>query len=318
MKAIIYQKYGSPENLTLQEVNRPEPKADEVLVKVLAASLNQADGYMLSGTPFPLRFSAGLFRPKNQILGADISGVIERVGKEVKQFQVGDEVFGDLSGSGFGGFAEYAVAKETTVAKKPKSLTFEEAAAMPMASVTALQGLRDLGQIKKGDEVLINGASGGVGSFAVQIAKAFGANVTAVCSRRNVELAKSLGADEVIDYAVRDFTKEGKKFDLILDGPVNHALNQIEAVLKDGGRYVAFGFSMATLLLGPWKSFRTGKKFANLIAKVKQADLESVATLADKGKISPYIQQNFMLDEVPQAMNLLKNGKISGKLSIII
>ncbi|RAI92100.1 NAD(P)-dependent alcohol dehydrogenase [Algoriphagus yeomjeoni] len=318
MKAIIYETYGSPENLKLKEVNRPEPKADEVLVKVLAASVNQADGHLLSGTPFPVRFSSGLFRPKHQILGADISGVIERVGKDVTQFQVGDQIFGDLSGSGFGGFAEYAVAKEGVLAKKPKNLTFEEAAAMPMASVTALQGLRDLGKIKKGDEILINGASGGVGSFAIQIAKALGAKVTAVCSRRNADLAKTLGADEVIDYAVRNFTQEDRKFDLILDGPVNHSLNQIEPVLKGGGRYVAFGFSMEALMLGSWKSYRTGKKFATLMAKVKKDDLVLLATLADEGKIYPPIQQNFTLDEVPEALSLMKKGKISGKLVITI
>jgi 2-desacetyl-2-hydroxyethyl bacteriochlorophyllide A dehydrogenase len=318
MKAIIYEEYGTAKNLKLREVNRPEPKEDEVLVKVLAASVNQADGHLLSGTPFPVRFTAGFFKPKHQVLGADISGVIERVGKNVTQFKIGEHVYGDLSGNGFGGFAEYAVAKEKVLAKKPNNLTFEEAAALPMASVTALQGLRDLGKIKKGDEVLINGASGGVGGFAIQIAKAFGAKVTAVCSGRNVNQAKALGADEVIDYSKRNFTLENKEYDLIFDGPVNHSLREIAGVLKDRGRYVAFGFSMEALLMGSWKSFRTGKHFKTLMAKVKQADMELIAKLAEEGKINPHIQQSFTLDEVPQALDLLKNGKVSGKLVITI
>ncbi|UZD24348.1 NAD(P)-dependent alcohol dehydrogenase [Algoriphagus halophytocola] len=316
MKAIIYQEYGSTENLKLQEINQPEPKADEVLIKVLAASVNQADAHLLSGTPFPVRFTTGLFRPKFQTLGADVSGVIKRIGKNISQFKVGDEVYGDLSGIGFGGFAEYAVAKEEILAKKPKNLSFGETAAMPMASVTALQGLRDLGEIQKGDEVLINGASGGVGGFAVQIAKAYGARVTAVCSGRNEELAKIQGADEVIDYSLRDFTKEDRKFDLILDGPVNHSLSEIERVLKENGRYVAFGFSMEALLLGSWKSFRTGKKFKTLLAKVKQADLQFLRSLAEQGKIKPFIQQTYSLDQVPAALETLANGKVSGKLVI--
>src|SRR6476659_4678334 len=209
MKAMVYTKYGAPDVLALQEVAKPTPQDDEVLIKVQAAAVNAADLHFLRAAPFLVRLTAGLLKPKHPILGAAIAGRVEAVGRAVQQLQPGDEVFGDLSASGWGGFAEYVCAREEAVALKPTNLSFAQAAAVPMAAVTALQGLRDKGQIQAGQQVLINGASGGVGTFAVQLAKAFGAEVTAVCSTGNVELAEALGADRVVDYTREDFTKNG-------------------------------------------------------------------------------------------------------------
>src|SRR5687768_7488590 len=207
MKAITYYQYGSPEVLKFEEVEKPVPREDEVLIKVYAAGMNAADWHFMRATPFPIRFVSGLTKPKLHILGADVAGRIEAVGKSVKQFKVGDDVFGDLSGCGFGAFAEYVCAREDAVALKPKNLSFEEAAAVPLAAVTALQGLRDKGNIRPGQKVLINGASGGVGTYAVQLAKFFGTEVTAVCSTAKISLARANGADNVIDYTQNDFAK---------------------------------------------------------------------------------------------------------------
>ena len=218
MKAIVYTKFGPPEVLQLKEVEKPTPKDTEVLIEVHAASVNYGDWSFVRGKPFLVRLiGAGLLKPKNSVLGADIAGRVEAVGTNAKRFQPGDEVFGDLSGCGWGGFAEYACASESALALKPVNLTFEEAAAVPMAADVALQGLRDAGQIQPGKRVLINGASGGIGTFAVQIAKSFGAEVTGVCSTRNASLVRSIGADHVIDYTQEDFTKSGQRYDLILD-----------------------------------------------------------------------------------------------------
>ena len=216
MKAIIYTKYGSPDVLQFKDVEKPTPKDNEVLVKIFAASVNAADWHLLRADPILARFATGLLKPKNTILGSDIAGRVEAVGSNVKQFKPGDDVFGDISGCGWGGFAEYVCVIETALALKPTNLTFEQAAAVPMAAVTALQGLRDKGQIQAKQKVLINGASGGVGTFAVQIAKAFGAEVTGVCSTRNMDMVRSIGADHVIDYTREDFTKNGQQYDLIL------------------------------------------------------------------------------------------------------
>ena len=234
MKAIVYEKYGPPEVLQLEEVEKPTPEDDEVLVEIHAASVNSADMTMSRGEPFMVRLWSGLLKPKNTILGADIAGRVEAIGRNVKQFQPGDEVFGDISGCGWGGFAEYVSVPGNALALKPANMTFEEAAAVPQAAVVALQGLRDKGLIQPGQKVLINGASGGIGSFAVQIAKSFGAEVTGVCSTRNLDMVRSIGADQVIDYTQEDFTKSGQRYDLILDiaakGSVSdykHALSPI-------------------------------------------------------------------------------------------
>ena len=318
MKAIINQKYGTPDILELREVERPEPKANEVLIKVLAASVNKADWHLLRGEPFPVRIMGGFFKPNNQILGADIAGVVERVGSEVTQFRPGDEVYGDLSGTGFGGFAEYVTTDENKLARKPSNLTFEESAALPMAAITALQGLRDKGKIQEGQKVLINGASGGVGSYAIQIAKAMGAEVTAVCSPTKIENAFALGADSVIDYTIMDFTRMNKTYDLIFDIVGNHSVSAISRVLRQNGTYVTCAFSLGAIFLGPWKSMTEGKKMINLLAESNQADLQFLSKLAEEDKLKPVIEQTFTLDDVPEALHRIGKGSARGKLVVLM
>src|SRR5256714_3956557 len=244
MKAIVYHTYGSPDVLKLQEVQKPVPQDDEVLVKVHATSVNAGDWHLLRGKPFLMRLMGfGLLKPKHQILGSDIAGRVEAVGRSVKQFQPGDEVFGNTAEYGFGGFAEYVSVPEEALVLKPANLSFEEAAAVPQAALTALQGLRDKGQIQKGQKVLIHGAGGGVGTFAVQIAKSFGAEVTAVCSTRNLDIAHSIGADHVIDYTQEDFTKNGKLYDLIIAVNGYHSIFDYKRALSPRGMYVMTGGS---------------------------------------------------------------------------
>jgi NADPH:quinone reductase-like Zn-dependent oxidoreductase len=270
MKAIVCTKYGPPEVLQLKEVEKPAPKDNEVLVKVHEASVNAADWLLLRGKPFLVRLMAGgLLKPKHQILGADVAGRVEAVGRNVKQSQPGDEVFGDIFRCGLGGFAEYVCALENALVLKPANTTFEEAAAVPMAALTALQGLRNKGQIGVGQKVLINGASGGVGTFAVQIAKSFGAEVTGVCSTRNVDLVRSLGADQVIDYTQEGFTQNGQRYDLILAANGYHPISAYKRALRPKGRYVMSGGSMAQLfqamLLGTVISMTGSNKIGNLL-----------------------------------------------------
>lgn len=318
MKAIINTQYGSPDTLELREISRPEPKPNEVLIKVLAASVNKADWHVLKGEPFPVRIMTGLLKPKFQILGADVAGIVERTGSEVIQFQAGDEVFGDLSAAGFGSFAEYAVAHEKFFARKPMNLSYEQTAALPMASVTALQGLRNAGRIAKGDQVLVNGASGGVGALAIQIAKSFEATVTAVCSTAKMALAKKQGADRVIDYTVEDFTEGNIKYDLIFDVVANHKVTSIARVLNENGRYVSTAFSMGALFRGPWIKLTQGKSMTNLLAKTNQADLQFVSKLAETGKLMPFVQKTYTLDDVPEALWVIGKGSAAGKLVITV
>ncbi|WP_421871660.1 NAD(P)-dependent alcohol dehydrogenase [Marinoscillum sp.] len=318
MKAIVYEQYGGPEQMMLREIERPNPGPKEVLVKILAASVNKADWHLLTGEPFPIRMMAGMFRPKYKTLGADVVGVVERVGAEVSQFKVGDEVFGELSATGFGGFAEYVTTDESHLARKPSNLTYEETAALPMAAVTALQGLRSKGGIRKDQKVLINGASGGVGGFAIQIAKYFDAEVTAVCSTSKVELAWNQGADRILDYKEFDFTEGKSRYDLIFDVVGNHSIRAISGVLKDGGTYVSCAFSMGALFLGPWLSLANGKKFTNLMASTTSADLQTISKMAEEGFIKPVIQQIFTLDDVPEALGVIGDGSAEGKLVISI
>src|SRR5512136_1371482 len=259
MKAIVYTTYGSPDVLHLKEVKKPAFNEDQVLVKVYAASINAVDWHFLTADPFPMRLiGVGLFKPKNTILGTDIAGCVEAVGRNVKQFRPGDAVFGDIFGLGSGSFAEYVSVPEIALALKPSNVSFEQAAAVPVAAVTALQGLRDQGHIQPGHRVLINGASGGVGTFAVQIAKAFGAEVTAVCSMRNLEMARSIGADHVIDYTKEDFTQNGRQYDLILAVNGYHPLSAYKRALAPQGKYVMAGGTPAqifqAMILGPWYS----------------------------------------------------------------
>jgi NADPH:quinone reductase-like Zn-dependent oxidoreductase len=322
MKAIVCGKYGTPDVLRLTEVEKPVPRDDEVLVKVHAASVNAADWHLLTADIFLVRLMAGLFRPKKAIPGADIAGRVEAVGSQVSRFRPGDEVFGDLLLSGSGAFAEYATAPESVLAPKPANLSFEEAAAAPLAAVTALQGLRDRGNIRPGHRVLINGASGGVGTFAVQIAKSFGADVTAVCSTRNVEQTLALGANRVIDYTREDFTESGETYDLILAANGYHPLSAYKRALAPGGVYVMTGGRPAqmfeVLLLGPWMSERGGRKLRSLSAKANRDDLGTIRELLEAGTIAPVIDRRYPLGETAEALRYLGTGHARGKIVITV
>jgi NADPH:quinone reductase-like Zn-dependent oxidoreductase len=319
MKAIIHTKYGSPDVLQIAEVEKPTPKDDEVLIKIHAASVNAYDWHVLTADIFLIRImGGGLLKPKYTRLGADIAGRVEAVGKNVKQFQPGDEVFGMIHG----GFAEYACAPENALVLKPSNLSFEAAAAVPMAAVTALQGLRDTGQIQPGQKVLINGASGGVGTFAVQIAKSFGAEVTAVCSTRNLDQARSLGADHVIDYTREDFTQNGQQYDLILAANGNRSLSAYKRALTPKGIYVMAGGSMAqifqAMLMGSWMSETGGKKMGGVSAKRSQKDLVIIKELLEAGKVVPVIDRRYPLSEAAEALRYLGAGHARGKVVITV
>ena len=322
MKAVVYTKYGSPDVLQLKEVEKPTPKDTEVLIRIHAASANAADWHLLRGDPFLLRLGYGLLKPNNTILGADIAGRVEAVGNNVTQFQPGDEVFGDISGCGLGGFAEYVSVPEHAVISKPASMTFEEAAAVPMAAVTALQGLRDKGQIQPGQKVLIHGASGGVGTFAVQIAKAFRAEVTAVCSTRKVDLVRSIGADHVIDYTQEDFTKNGQRYDLMLAANGNRSMFAYKRALAPTGRYVVTGGSMAQLfqamLLGPLLSTAGRQNMGTVLARPNQKDLACMKELLEAGKVIPVIDRCYPLSETAEAIRYLEAGHARGKVVITV
>src|SRR2546429_9923740 len=260
MRAIVYHKYGSPEVLQFKEVEKPTPKDDEVLIRIYAASANAADWHLMRGTPFLARLANGLQKPKNTKLGADVAGRVEAVGRNVTQFQSGDEVFGCIPLHELGSFAEYVCAHEDAVALKPAKMTFEQAAAVPLAAITALQGLRDKGQIKLGQKVLVNGASGGVGTAAVQIAKSFGTEVTGVCSTRNVDMVRSLGADQVIDYTQEDFTKNGQRYDLIFAANGYHPISANKRALSPKGMYVMTGGSGAQMFQAMLLGHRSSKR----------------------------------------------------------
>jgi NADPH:quinone reductase-like Zn-dependent oxidoreductase len=321
MKAIVYEKYGPPDVLQLKEVKKPVPKENEVLVKVQAASVNYSNSAFVTGKPFIVRLmGAGLLKPKYKILGSDIAGRVETVGVNVRQFRPGDEVFGDLSECGRGGFAEYVAVPENALVLKPANLTFEEAAAVPEAAVVALQGLRDKGQIQPGQKVLIYGASGGIGTFAVQIAKSFGAEVTGVCSTRNLDLVRSIGADHVIDYTQEDFTQNGQQYDLILATAGYRSLFDYARALSPGGIYVVTGGSMAQVFqpmyLGPFISMTGGKKMGNLAMRPIQKDLAFVKDLIEAGKVKPVIDRCYPFSEVAEALRYYGKGHSRGKIVI--
>lgn len=319
MKAVVYTKYGSADVLKVEELEKPAPKENEVLVKVLAASLNAYDWHFVSADIFLIRISGGgFFKPRNTRLGADIAGRVEAVGKTVTQYKPGDEVFGDIAGYGNGGFADYVCVPEKALAPKPASLTFEQAAATPMAGITALQALRDTGQIQAGQKVLINGASGGVGTFAVQIAKALGAEVTAVCSTDKVEMVRSLGADHVIDYTKEDFTKNGKKYDLILGVNGYHSIAAYKRCLTPKGIYVMAGGSVGQIfqgmLIGARLSESGGRKLGTMLAKVTRQDLAVLTGLMEAGKLIPVIDRTYPLSEAAEALRYLGTGHARGKI----
>jgi len=319
MKAIVYEKYGSPDVIQLKYIEKPTPKDDEVLIKIYAASVNAYDWHFLTADIFLIRFmGGGLLKPKNTGLGADMAGRIEIIGKNVKQFQPGDEVFGMVKGS----FAEYACAPESALALKPVNTSFDEAAAIPMAAITALQGLRDEGQIRAGQKVLINGASGGVGTFAVQIAKSFGAEVTAVCSTRNLEQARLIGADHVIDYTKEDFTKNGQQYDLVFAANGYHSLSAYKRALTPKGIYIMAGGSMAqifqSMLMGSMMSETGGRKMSGVSAKRNQDDLVFIKELFEAGKVKSIIDRQYPLSEAAEALRYLGAGHARGKVVISI
>jgi NADPH:quinone reductase-like Zn-dependent oxidoreductase len=319
MKAVVYQKYGSPDVLELKEVEKPTPKDNEVLIKVHAVSVNASDGEFLRGLPLYTRIW-GLLKPKYKILGSDIAGRVEAVGRNVTQFQQGDAVFGDLLEC-WGGFAEYVCAPENALILKPASMTFEEAAAVPQAAGVALQGLRDKGQIQPGQKVLINGAGGGAGSFAVQIAKLFGAEVTGVDSTRKLDMMRSIGADQVIDYTQEDFTQNGQRYDLILDLVAYHSIFDYKRALSPKGVYVMVGGSMAhifqTLFFGSWISM-TGRKKMGILGAKPNMDLAFIIELIESGKVIPVIDRQYPLSEVPEALRYLGEGHAKGKVVITV
>jgi NADPH:quinone reductase-like Zn-dependent oxidoreductase len=323
MKAVIYSQFGSPDVLQLREVERPTPKNDEVLIRVHAASVNFSDPAFTRGKPFAVRLmGAGLLKPKNRILGADIAGRVEAVGSDAGQFRPGNAVFGDISECGWGGFAEYVCAREGALAAKPANATFEEAAAVPQAAVTALQGLRDKGGIRSGQRVLVVGASGGVGTFAVQIARAFGAEVTGVCGTRNLELVRSIGADQVIDYTQEDFAAGGPRYDLILAVKGYRSIFDYRRALNPRGVYVMVGGSGAqmlqAILLGPWISMTGSRSMGNLSSRPNQRDLVLVKELIETGKVKPVIDRCYPLSRVAEALTYYQEGHASGKVVISV
>jgi NADPH:quinone reductase-like Zn-dependent oxidoreductase len=323
MKAIVQTEYGSPDVLSLQEVDKPVVTANGVLVKVRATSVNAGDWHLMRGDPFLSRLMfGGILKPKFKTLGMDVAGIVEVVGKDVTEFQVGDEVFGDLSECGFGTFAEYVCATEATLVLKPANTSFEQAATVPGAALTALQGLRDCGQIRSGQKVLINGASGGVGSFAVQIAKALGAEVTAVCSTNKMEMMRSIGADQIIDYNQTDITKNGQQYDLIIDAAAYRSVFDYRPILKAEGTYVLIGGSISrlfqVLLFGSVISRIMGRKLKCLMVKPNRSDLVILKDLIEAGKIVPFIDRTYNLSEVPTAIRHIEQRQVRGKVAISV
>lgn len=317
MQAIIYTTYGSPDVLQLNDIEKPTLKDNQVLVKVYAASANPADWHLMRAEPFLARLENGLLQPKNTKLGADVAGRVEAVGRNVTQFHVGDDVFGCMPLHELGGFAEYVCASEELLALKPAKLTFEQAAAVPLAAFTALQGLRDKGQIQSGQTVLINGASGGVGTFAVQIAKSFGTEVTGVCSTRNLELVRSIGADHVIDYTQADFTKNGQRYDLIFDAVGNRSVSDYKHALSPNGICSVAGFTTLSRL---FQVMLLGGKQIGLMetAKTNKKDLLFIKDLLEAGKVVPVIDRSYPLSEVPEAIRYLEAGRARGKVVITV
>lgn len=314
MKAFIREKYGSPETLRMAEVETPAPAADEVLVKVRGISVNAADWHCMRGKPLFSRATLGVWRPKHKILGGDIAGQVEAVGRDVSQVKPGDDVYANLLDHRFGGFAEYVSVPVDVMALKPENLSFEEAAAVPMAAVTALQGLRHHGDIEPAQKVLINGTSGGVGTFAVQVAKSFGPEVTGVTSTQNIDLVRSLGADHVIDYTTTDFVHDGQRYDLILDTVGNRSLPDLRLALAEGGKAAVTGFTTVAKLMSV--SLRGGKEIAMVSAQVTSKDLEFLTELIEAGKVRPQIDRSYPFAEIPTAIAYLEQGRARGKVVV--
>jgi len=322
MRAITYTEYGPPDVLQFTEVAKPTPKDNEVLIRVRAASVNPLDWHFMRGTPYIVRIQAGLRKPKATRLGVDVAGQVEAVGKNVTHFQSGDEVFGACKGA----FSEYVCASEGVLVLKPANVTFEQAAAVPVAAFTALQGLRDKGQIQPGQRVLINGASGGVGTFAVQIAKWFGAEVTGVCSTRNVDMVRSIGANHVVDYTQEDFTKSGQRYDLIFDSVGNHSLSDTRHALTPEGTLVLVGGPDKGRWLGPLTgvlkavvlSRCVSQKLLPFLAHLSKDDLIVMQELLEARKVTPVIDRSYPLSDVPEAIRYLEEGHARGKVVITV
>jgi len=323
MKAIVYHDYGSPDVLKCEEIEKPTVGDHEVLIKVRAASVNPLDWHFMRGTPYFVRIAAGLRKPKITRLGVDVAGQVEAVGRNVTQFKPGDEVFGSCRGA----FAEYVCTSESALVTKPNNVTFEQAASAPVAAFTALQGFRDKGQIRPRQKVLINGAAGGVGTLAVQIAKSFGADVTGVCSTRNVDMVRSIGADRVIDYTQEDFTKSGQRYDLIFDLVATHSLSAFRRVLNPTGIYVGagigpggsmIGFLARAALTAPVLSRFASQKFVIFITKITKQDLTVMRDLMEARKVTPVIERRYRLSEVPEAIRYLATGHARAKLVITL
>jgi NADPH:quinone reductase-like Zn-dependent oxidoreductase len=314
MKAFRCEKYGPPETLQMAEVDQPAPGSNEVLVKVIALSVNPADWHLMRGKPLFARITQGLLRPKHPILGGDIAGEVEAVGAGVTTFTPGDEVYASLLDHGCGGFAEYVSVPVEVMALKPPNLSFEEAAAVPMAAVTALQGLRHHGDIQPGQSVLVNGASGGIGTFAVQIAKSFGAEVTGVTSTRNIDLVRGLGVDHVVDYTTTDFTRGERRFDLVLDTIGNRSGSDLRRAAAEGGKVAVTGFTTVGRMIGV--SLRGGKAVALVSAHVTAKDLELLSELIGAGKLRPQIDRRYPFAEIPAAIAYLEAGHARGKVVV--
>jgi NADPH:quinone reductase-like Zn-dependent oxidoreductase len=322
MKAVVYRCYGPPDVLKIEDVEKPTVRDDELLVKVHAAGVNPLDWHYMRGTPYIMRAEAGFGVPADSRLGVDFSGTVEAVGKNVRRFRPGDEVFGARNGA----FAEYVrVREDRNVVLKPANISFEQAASVPIAAITALQALRDKGRIQAGQKVLINGASGGVGTFAVQIAKSFGASVTGVCSTRNVEMVRSIGADHVIDYTKEDYTKSGEQYDVILDNVGNHSLLESRRVLTPQGKFVIIGGPDGKWLgplIGPIKAVLlspfVSQEFGMMLAKHDPQDLSFLAGLMQAGKLTPVIDRTYPLSETPEAIRYLETGRARGKVVIVM
>jgi NADPH:quinone reductase-like Zn-dependent oxidoreductase len=322
MKAIVYYKYGGPDVLRCEEIEMPAPRDGEVLVKIRAASLNPYDWHFMRGEPYAIRLMAGIGKPKNKRLGADVAGVVEAVGRNVTQFKPGDAVYGLCHGA----FGEYVCTAETKLVKKPDGVSFEHAASVPIAALTALQALRDKGKIQPEQYVVVNGASGGVGTFGVQIGKSFGAKVIGITSTRNIELVRAIGADYVIDYTKGDFTKGEWKYDLILDCVGNHTFAECRRVLNPNGKVIGAGGTTDNWMLKPiarmvtstLQSIFVSQKPVTIMAKMNQADLLTVGELMTSGKVKPVIDRCCNLEEVPDAMRYLEEGHARGKIILML
>lgn len=323
MKAVVYRCYGSPDVLELEDIEKPIPADNEVLVKIKAASVNPLDWHYMRGSPYIMRLiGSGLGSPKNPRMGVDFAGTVEAVGSRVTQFKPGDDVFG----GGKGAFAEYVtIAEDKGIVLKPANMSFEQAASVPIAAITALQSLRDKGQIQPGQKVLINGASGGVGTFAVQVAKSYGAEVTGVCSGRNAEMVRSIGADHVIDYKQEDYTENGQQYDLIIDMVGNHSLSENRKVMKPEGKFIIIGGAKGNWLgplMGPIKAMLyspfVDQDFIMFIAKMRKQDLSVLGELMKSGVLTPVIDRSYPLNEVPAAIRYSEEGHARGKIIITV